>query len=80
MTRRLLCFFALAAALCGCIHSAPVPDEVKSSAPGFGSSERRPEALPLSLPTGIKMVDHEISHTGRLSTNSRDKLAQLPDQ
>lgn len=57
MTRLVLYFFALAAALCGCIHSAPVPDEVKSSAPGFGSSERRPEGTPLSFPTGVKVSD-----------------------
>ncbi|MCF0070191.1 hypothetical protein LZD49_06890 [Dyadobacter sp. CY261] len=46
----------LAAALCGCIHSAPVPDEVKSSAPGFGTSRQHPTGKPLTLPAGIKIV------------------------
>lgn len=58
MTRVLLCFFALAAALCGCIESAPVPDEEKSSAPGFGSSARRPEGTPLSFPAGVTVADN----------------------
>lgn len=49
-------FFVLAAVLSSCIESAPVPDEVKSSAPGFGSSKVRPEGQPLSFPPGIKVV------------------------
>ena len=61
MTRLFLYVSMLAAALCGCIHSAPVPDEVKSSAPGFGSSDRSPEGLPLSLPNGIAIVDRPYS-------------------
>ncbi|GGH29018.1 hypothetical protein GCM10007423_16020 [Dyadobacter endophyticus] len=52
-----LYFLVLAAVLSGCIESAPVPDEVKSSAPGFGSSIRRPEGTPVSFPPGIKVVD-----------------------
>ncbi len=55
MTRFLLYFFVNAAALCGCIHSAPVPDEVKSSAPGFGSSKSRPDGQALVFPAGVNI-------------------------
>lgn len=56
MTSLLRYFFLNAAVLCGCIHSAPVPDEVKSSGPGFGSSKRRPDGQALVFPAGIEIV------------------------
>lgn len=40
----------------GCIQSAPVPDIVKSFAPGFGSSRQRPGGTPLTFPAGIGIV------------------------
>jgi hypothetical protein len=49
-------FMVLTAVMSSCIESAPVPDEVKSSAPGFGSSKRRPEGQPLVFPAGVKVV------------------------
>jgi len=52
-----LYYLVLATVPLGCIESAPVSDEVKSSAPGFGSSRLRPAGPPLSFPSGIKVVD-----------------------
>jgi hypothetical protein len=47
---------AMAAIISGCIHSGPVPDEIKSSADGFGSSKLRPKGQPFTYPAGIKVV------------------------
>lgn len=56
MSKHVLYFLALAAFLVSCIESAPLPDEVKSSAAGFGSSKRRPEGQLLSFPAGIRIA------------------------
>jgi hypothetical protein len=56
MRKYVLYFFALTALLVSCIESAPLPDEVMSSAAGFGSSKRRPEGQPLAFPAGIKIA------------------------
>ncbi|WP_353719431.1 hypothetical protein [Dyadobacter sp. 676] len=55
MKKHYILLFMLAAALYGCIESAPVADDVKSSAPGFGSSQQRPEGTKLDFPAGIGM-------------------------
>lgn len=57
MKKKYLIYIALLAAmLAGCIESAPLPDEVMSSAAGYGSSKRRPEGQPLVFPAGITIV------------------------
>lgn len=54
--RRSLQLWIMTALFAGCIHSAPVPDAVKSSAPGFGSSRQRPTGRLLVFPEGIEVV------------------------
>ncbi|WAC14559.1 hypothetical protein [Dyadobacter pollutisoli] len=44
------------AALLGCIHSAPIPDELKASAPDFGTSKMRPYGETFTYPAGIKVI------------------------
>ncbi|MEO6287356.1 MAG: hypothetical protein ABIN80_24265 [Dyadobacter sp.] len=46
----------ITAALSCCIHSAPVPDEIKSSAPGFGTSRMRPSGETFTYPAGIQVL------------------------
>jgi hypothetical protein len=46
----------ITAALYSCIQSAPLPDEIKSSAPGFGSSKMRPSGEAFTYPAGIKVL------------------------